>query len=54
MSEFPELIPARMVSDYVYCPRSCYLEWVQQRWEWEQVQQRQVLRQQRLRAGRLR
>lgn len=33
MSEFPELIPARMVSDYVYCPRSCYLEWVQQRWE---------------------
>lgn len=25
----PELIPARMVNEYSYCPRLCYLEWVQ-------------------------
>lgn len=29
----PELIPARMVNEFVYCPRLCYLEWVDQRWE---------------------
>lgn len=23
------LVPARMVNEYVYCPRLCYLEWVQ-------------------------
>lgn len=36
MSEWahePELIPVRMVNEFVYCPRLCYLEWVQQRWE---------------------
>ncbi|MCP2261641.1 CRISP-associated protein Cas1 [Streptoalloteichus tenebrarius] len=26
--ESPELIPARMVNEYVYCPRLFYLEWV--------------------------
>lgn len=25
----PDLIPARMVNEYVYCPRLAYLEWVQ-------------------------
>lgn len=25
----PDLIPARMLNEYVYCPRLCYLEWVQ-------------------------
>ena len=25
----PELIPARMLNEYSYCPRLCYLEWVQ-------------------------
>ena len=26
-------LPARMVSEYVYCPRLAYLMWVQQEWE---------------------
>ena len=25
----PELIPARMLNEFAYCPRLCYLEWVQ-------------------------
>ena len=25
----PELIPARMLNEYTYCPRLCYMEWVQ-------------------------
>ena len=25
----PELVPARMLNEYAYCPRLCYLEWVQ-------------------------
>ena len=25
----PELVPARMLNEFVYCPRLCYLEWVQ-------------------------
>src|SRR5580692_9336086 len=35
---FPELtgdqplLPARMVNEYVYCPRLAYLEWVQGEW----------------------
>ncbi|MDP6502014.1 MAG: CRISPR-associated protein Cas4, partial [Planctomycetota bacterium] len=29
----PELIPARMLNEYVYCPRLAYLEWVQGEWE---------------------
>ncbi len=29
----PELIPARMLNEFTYCPRLCYLEWVQQEWE---------------------
>ena len=28
-SEAPELLPARMVNEFVYCPRLFYLEWVQ-------------------------
>jgi CRISPR-associated protein Cas1 len=28
----PELVPARMVNEYTYCPRLFFLEWVQQRW----------------------
>jgi CRISP-associated protein Cas1 len=28
----PELIPARMLNEYVYCQRLFYLEWVDQRW----------------------
>lgn len=27
-----ELIPARMINEYVYCPRLAYLEWVQGEW----------------------
>ena len=26
------LVPARMVNEYVYCPRLAYLEWVQGEW----------------------
>lgn len=29
----PSLLPARMVNEFVYCPRLAYLEWVQ--WEWD-------------------
>lgn len=28
----PELVPARMVNEYAYCPRLFFLEWVQSRW----------------------
>ncbi|CAM2834951.1 CRISPR-associated endonuclease Cas4/Cas1 [Skermania piniformis] len=31
-SAIPELIPARMLNEYVYCPRLFYLEWVDGRW----------------------
>ena len=24
-----DLVPARMLNEYAYCPRLCYLEWVQ-------------------------
>lgn len=27
-----QLVPARMVNEYVYCPRLAYLEWVQGEW----------------------
>ncbi|MDZ4805679.1 MAG: CRISPR-associated endonuclease Cas1 [Candidatus Eisenbacteria bacterium] len=33
MSETPDLVPARMVNEYVYCPRLAYLEWVQGEWD---------------------
>jgi len=29
----PDLLPARMVNEYVYCPRLSYLEWVQGEWD---------------------
>jgi hypothetical protein len=25
----PDLRPARMLNEFAYCPRLCYLEWVQ-------------------------
>ena len=28
-AKVPQLIPARMLNEYAYCPRLCYLEWVQ-------------------------
>jgi CRISP-associated protein Cas1 len=28
-----DLLPARMVNEYVYCPRLAYLEWVQGEWD---------------------
>jgi CRISPR-associated protein Cas1 len=31
-AEPAELIPARMVNEFVYCPRLFYLEWVQGEW----------------------
>ena len=31
-SDPPPLVPARMVNEYVYCPRLAYLEWVQGEW----------------------
>ena len=27
--DVPELIPARMLNEFAYCPRLAYLEWVQ-------------------------
>lgn len=32
MGSLPELLPARMVNEYVYCPRLSYLMWVQGEW----------------------
>ncbi|MEZ6015877.1 MAG: CRISPR-associated endonuclease Cas1 [Planctomycetota bacterium] len=30
--EVPELLPARMLNEYTYCPRLFYLEWVDMEW----------------------
>jgi CRISP-associated protein Cas1 len=30
-ADIPDLVPARMVNEYTYCPRLFYLEWVQSR-----------------------
>jgi len=27
-ADVPDLIPARMLSEFVYCPRLCYIEWI--------------------------
>lgn len=32
-SEVPDLIPARMLNEFAYCPRLCYIEWVQGEFE---------------------
>ena len=32
-SQGPDLVPARMVNEFVYCPRLAYLEWVQGEWD---------------------
>ena len=31
-ADAPPLVPARMLNEYVYCPRLAYLEWVQGEW----------------------
>lgn len=31
-TDVPDLIPARMLNEFCYCPRLCYLEWVQGEW----------------------
>lgn len=31
-TDAPDLIPARMLNEFAYCPRLCYLEWVQGEW----------------------
>jgi CRISPR-associated endonuclease Cas1/CRISPR-associated protein Cas4 len=33
LPEPPDLLPARMVNEFVYCPRLAYLEWVQGEWD---------------------
>jgi len=30
---FPDLVPARMLNEFAYCPRLAYLEWVQGEFE---------------------
>ncbi|PKZ41573.1 CRISPR-associated protein Cas1 [Kytococcus schroeteri] len=32
MEDQPELLPARMLNEHVYCPRLFYLEWVNREW----------------------
>jgi CRISPR-associated protein Cas1 len=32
IAEVPELVPARMLNEYAYCPRLFFLEWVDQLW----------------------
>ena len=36
MTEVPELVPARMINEFEYCPRLFYLEWVQSRFQHNQ------------------
>ena len=31
-SPVPDLVPARMLNEFTYCPRLFFLEWVQARW----------------------
>ncbi len=31
-AQVPDLLPARMMNEFVYCPRLFYLEWVDDRW----------------------
>jgi CRISPR-associated protein Cas1 len=31
--EVPQLVPARMLNEFTYCPRLCYIEWVQGEFE---------------------
>ena len=33
MLDIPELVPARMINEFEYCPRLFYLEWVQSRFQ---------------------
>ena len=32
LDQLPELVPARMLNEYVYCPRLFFLEWVDRLW----------------------
>jgi CRISP-associated protein Cas1 len=32
LTEVPEMVPARMINEYAYCPRLFFLEWVDQLW----------------------
>jgi len=32
ITEVPELVPARMLNEYAYCPRLFFLEWVDRLW----------------------
>src|SRR5579875_1218938 len=32
VTEVPDLVPARMLNEYAYCPRLFFLEWVDQSW----------------------
>src|SRR5438270_13091450 len=32
VTELPELVPARMLNEYAYCPRLFFLEWVDSLW----------------------
>ena len=36
MTDVPELVPARMINEFEYCPRLFYLEWVQSRFQHNQ------------------
>ncbi|MGQ0802458.1 MAG: CRISPR-associated endonuclease Cas4/Cas1, partial [Actinomycetota bacterium] len=31
--ELPDLVPARMVNEFTYCPRLFYMEWVEAQFE---------------------
>ena len=32
VTDLPELVPARMLNEYAYCPRLFFLEWVDRLW----------------------
>ena len=36
VTDIPELVPARMINEFEYCPRLFYLEWVQSRFQHNQ------------------
>ncbi len=55
VTDIPDLVPARMINEFEYCPRLFYLEWVQSRFEdnSDTVEGRYVHRNVDIEAGRI-
>src|SRR5579875_1778888 len=51
VTEVPELVPARMLNEYAYCPRLFFLEWVDRLWDSNADVEEGNLRHRRVDAG---